>query len=96
MEENFYNLLVPSIRIIGHITMGDHKQTQRVLDNENFYDSIYALLNHDKRIVRAETCWIISNIAGGNQQQVDELLSHDDVIGMILNMFESDGSDVKR
>ena len=47
----------------------------------DFFDNIYALLLHEKRIVRAETCWIISNIAAGNTDQVDQLISRDDIFG---------------
>lgn len=59
-------------------------------------DCLYGLLQHDKKIVRAETCWIISNIAAGNTDQVDQLMSRDDIIGDLLRLFESDASDVKR
>jgi hypothetical protein len=53
LGQDFYSLLVPSVRIVGHITMGDHLQTQKVLDQPKFFDYIYGLLHHGKKIVRA-------------------------------------------
>jgi hypothetical protein len=32
---------------------------------------------NDKRAVRKETCWIISNIAAGTQQQIESLIVND-------------------
>lgn len=76
--------------------MGDHSQTEAVIRQDNFFDCLYALLQHEKKIVRAETCWIISNIAAGNTEQVDQLLCRDDIVGELLKLFESDANDVKR
>ena len=61
--------------------MGDHNCTQKVLDQPNFMDYLYCLLNHSKRIIRSETCWIISNIAVGNTSQLNQLLDRDDIMG---------------
>ena len=53
LREDYYGLLVPTIRIVGHITMGDHRQTDTIMKEPSFFDNIYALLLHEKRIVRA-------------------------------------------
>ena len=69
------------------MTMGTVRQTQILLDQPNFLDYLYALLNHEKKVIRAETCWILCNIASGNSEQVNTFLARDDLIGEILHLF---------
>lgn len=39
---------------------------------------------------------MISNIAAGNRNQVEAILSRENMMKKILELFETDGNDVKR
>ena len=67
-------LLVPSIRILGNISTGTADHTN-ILLAYGILEPIERVLEHHKKVVRREACWVISNIAAGNQTQVNAILS---------------------
>lgn len=58
-------------------------------------EALSKLLNSDKKVIRTETCWVLSNIASGNIHEVNFLLSHDNLISKLLLLFESDVASVR-
>ena len=66
-------ILVPSIRILGNISTGTSEQTGELLKYD-ILTPLHKVLDHNKKVVRREACWVISNIAAGVKQQIDELL----------------------
>jgi hypothetical protein len=52
---------------------GNALQTQKVID-AGCLNYLLKTIYHEKRSVRKETCWIISNIAAGTQQQIESLI----------------------
>ena len=54
------------------------------------------MLEHYKKVVRREACWVISNITAGSRQQIEAVLGRSTLLTKILSMFESDANDVKR
>ena len=89
------SLLVPSIRILGNISTGSSEHTNELL-KYNILDPIERVLEHHKKVVRREACWVISNIAAGSRQQVDAIITRGTLLKKVLELFETDGCDVKR
>ena len=66
-------LVVPALRTAGNIVSGSDTQTQAVLD-AGLMEKMLALLNSQKRMIRQEACWVLSNIAAGTQPQIKTLM----------------------
>eukprot|EP00178_Gracilaria_changii_P007837 TRINITY_DN24422_c0_g1_i1.p1 TRINITY_DN24422_c0_g1~~TRINITY_DN24422_c0_g1_i1.p1 ORF type:complete len:114 (-),score=12.11 TRINITY_DN24422_c0_g1_i1:262-603(-) len=95
VEDPSMAILIPSIRILGNISTGSADHTNELLK----YDVLTPMekaLDHYKKVVRREACWVISNIAAGNRNQVEAILSRENMMKKILELFETDGNDVKR
>ena len=54
----------PALRTVGNIVTGDDAQTQFIL-NLNAIPALCWLLDHQKKNIRKEACWTISNITAG-------------------------------
>ena len=62
--------LVPILRIYGNLVTGTDTQTDAVINSQqdqlHFLPLIFQLLKHEKKPVRREVCWTLSNITAGN------------------------------
>jgi hypothetical protein len=67
---------LPILRILGNVVAGNAAQTQMVVDSGCLVQ-LKKTIVHEKRSIRKETCWIISNIAAGTQQQIEALIVND-------------------
>jgi len=67
------HIQLPILRIIGNVVAGNAAQTQMVVDS-GCLQYLKKTIMHEKRSIRKETCWIISNIAAGTQQQIESLI----------------------
>lgn len=67
------NIITPALRTVGNIVSGNDEQTQAVID-AGLMTKMSFLLNHPKRMVRKEACWVLSNIAAGTPQQISTVL----------------------
>ena len=54
------------------------------------------MLDHYKKVVRREACWVISNITAGSSAQVSAVLNRPSIMTKVLSLFETDSNDVKR
>jgi importin subunit alpha-6/7 len=71
----FLSIVIPCLRTLGNIVTGSDFQTDTVLALPGCLQTIFSLLSHDKRSVRREACWTLSNIAAGNESQIRILIS---------------------
>jgi importin subunit alpha-6/7 len=69
LDSEFLPILVPCLRIVGNVSTGNAVQTQELI-KYNAINKLEALLNHNKKVVRREACWVLSNIAAGDNAQV--------------------------
>lgn len=53
-------------------------------------------LLHEKKVIRRETCWILSNIAAGTKVQIGYLLNRKDLFSTLLELFKTDHSSVTK
>lgn len=61
LASNKAQLIVPALRTLGNIVTGADSHTQAVLD-ANVFAVVPHLLEHPKKNIRKETCWMLSNI----------------------------------
>ena len=64
----------PALRTVGNIVTGDDLQTQIII-NFNALSCLNSLLNSQKKGIRKEACWTISNITAGNKDQVSLIVA---------------------
>ncbi|KAM3142058.1 hypothetical protein pb186bvf_005931 [Paramecium bursaria] len=87
-------ILVPALRTLGNIATGDEKMTDYVLEC-GILIQVPLLLNHHKKVVRKETCWMLSNIAAGFQHQGKQLLYHKEIMELLSKIALEDQEDVR-
>ena len=83
---------LPILRIVGNIVTGNANQTQMIVD-AGVLKYLKNTLLHEKRSIRRETCWIISNIAAGTQQQIEAIILAD-FIPLLEQVIKNDEPDV--
>jgi len=54
--------------------------------NANLIPTLSELLNHPKKTVRKEACWVLSNITAGTQQQL-QLCLEIGIIDSLVNIL---------
>lgn len=62
------------LRVVGNIASGNANQTQRLIE-WNVLDYLKKTIFNQKKNIRKESAWIISNIAAGTQKQIETLIS---------------------
>ena len=80
---------------MGNITTGDDSQTQFVVSN-NVLPALVPLLSNPKKNIRKETCWMLSNIAAGSQEQLSLLMNTKDLIPRVLEQLSSSSSSIRK
>lgn len=71
-----YSLLVPIVRVIGHITKISNSYVEMVLQNKGIMDYFFEILGHEKKLLRLEISWVLSNIAVSSQDHINSMLGH--------------------
>ena len=89
------SVVTPALRTIGNIVSGDDNQTQTAIDAGCLH-AVPPLLEHMKKGIRKEACWMLSNIAAGNQNQITILLQCQEVIDAVLTRLIYDDWDVRK
>ena len=79
-------LLVPSIRILGNISTGSVEHANELLSH-NLLGLLKKVLDHHKKVVRREACWVLSNITAGNKAQVQAVVKNEPLIRRVLELF---------
>ena len=54
------------------------------------------LLNHEKRAIRKECCWALSNISAGNGDQIERVLSIPQLPELLVQVLKNDSWEVKK
>jgi importin subunit alpha-1 len=71
---------------------GNALQTQKVID-AGVLQYLHKTMFNQKRGVRKETCWIISNIAAGTQQQIEALILNN-FLPVMTTVVKNDDAEV--
>jgi len=83
LDSKSSSLIAPVLRTLGNVITGTDEQTQVVMDS-GILSHLLQLLQHPKKSLRKETCWLISNIAAGNRKQISMLLEEPRLIHEVL------------
>jgi hypothetical protein len=77
------SMLVPSLRTLGNFVTGNEQQTQIAI-NAGILPALCPLLSHNRKNVRKESLWVLSNIAAGSAAQLRMLCSTPDLLARVL------------
>ena len=82
-------IIVPALRILGSLTRNREYLIEMLKEN-NLMEGLEKVLMSDKKVIRTEACWVLSNIAAGSLEDVNFLLSHEKLVGKLILLFETD------
>jgi importin subunit alpha-1 len=85
----------PALRTCGNIVTGDDHQTQAIVDGGALAHFVGLLAPHNKKTVRKETCWAISNVNGGTKTQIQAVFEAG-LIPPVLDALANADFDVKK
>jgi len=60
-------IAIPCLRTIGNIVTGDDHQTQIAVE-AGLVPALFQIITHQKKTMRKESCWVLSNITAGTEQ----------------------------
>ena len=92
---NFSTLLTPTIRTVGNLLTGDDSQTDYLVST-GVIENLKQVINHEKKAVRREACWALSNITAGNSQQIAVVLSDPHILTILEGLILNDSPEISR
>jgi len=95
LSQSIISILIPTIRILGNVVTGSDDQTNVVLESKPL-DKFFELLNHEKKAVRKEVLWALSNIAAGNADQIAQIITNMDYVKKLVELCKTDLNEIKR
>ena len=89
------NILINFLRVVGNIASSENaNQTQKLIDL-GILDKLKYTLFNESLSIRAESCFILSNIAAGTQKQI-EILIEQNFLQIMYKIFKNDDKKVKK
>jgi hypothetical protein len=67
-------VLVPALRTVGNIVTGDDMQTQVIISCGALTCLLHLLKTAQKKSIKKEACWTISNITAGTKDQIQAVI----------------------
>ena len=95
LSDNQVKIITPALRIVGNLVSGNEIATQTVMD-AGVLPVLYKLMDHQKKGIRKEACWAISNITAGTPSQIETVLSHTNIMKKIIELAEHANWDVRK
>ena len=89
------SVVTPALRCLGNFVSGNDKQTQAVLD-AGVLNYASQMMQHTKKNIRKETCWLLSNIAAGTKEQIGQLMSWNDIMTLVVDLVRDSPWDVRK
>jgi len=96
LSNPYIPLMLSSLKIIGQICTGNEAQTDVVIDDPEFFENMYHLIDHKKRAVRREAIWTLSNIAAGTEKQKSKLLQSFPFVEKLVPYIKTDIDEIGR
>jgi hypothetical protein len=93
LEHQTVSVVIPCLRTIGNILTGDDQQTQFVVDC-GLIGGLHGIIDHPKRTVRKEACWVLSNITAGTKEQIQGCIDVG-IIDKLVKILHADEMPVK-
>lgn len=82
-------IYLPAIRVVGNIACLGEFHTNLLIKN-GIFELAGKLLNHPKKQIRREVCWILSNLAAAPSSQVSVFLGQGDLLDKLNDMLISE------
>ena len=87
------SVLTPTLRTLGNAVTGSDEQTQVVVDNGGV-SALCTVMRHEKKAIRKEAMWALSNIAAGTPAQIAALLSLPGIVDEVKRIVVEDAPGV--
>jgi len=87
--------ITPALRTLGNFVSGSDVQTQSVVDG-GALKSLVTTLDSSKKNIRKESCWLLSNIAAGNHNQINTLVSNHEIMKRVISAATSAEWEVRK
>ena len=84
-----YAFLSPTLRTLGNIVTGADEHTQVVVDNGGV-GALCTVLRHEKKNIRKEAVWALSNISAGTPAQIAAVLAVPGIIDEVKRIVVED------
>ncbi|KAI9908912.1 hypothetical protein PsorP6_014530 [Peronosclerospora sorghi] len=88
-------ILAPVLRLLGNIVSAEIAFSQAVIDAK-LLQVIPSVMATTSRAVREEACWMLSNIAGGQEEQVSAMMNAPRVVASLVEQLSWAEYGVKR
>lgn len=88
-------ILAPVLRLLGNIVSAEVSFSQQVIE-ANLLSVIPSVMTNTSRAVREEACWMLSNIAGGQAEQVQIMMQTPGVLSGLVEQMAWAEYGVKR
>lgn len=85
-------MLVPALRTVGNIVTGDDMQTQVIISCGALTCLLHLLKTAQKKSIKKEACWTISNITAGTKEQIQAVIDAGTAFGLHCQPFYSYGA----
>jgi hypothetical protein len=59
-------------------------------------DNVYGLLFNDRKGIRREACWVLSNLSANSSNNAITLLSNEPLVKRLVELFRDDAAEVKK
>jgi len=82
---------VPLIKTLGLLMSGDDEsQIDTILSIQDVIPKLFKLLEHEKKVVRKETCYALSAITAGNDRHVGCVIANPNYLNKLITLAVSD------
>ncbi|KAL9239051.1 hypothetical protein vseg_013406 [Gypsophila vaccaria] len=88
-------VLIPALRTVGNIVTGDDLQTQCLIDHQSLPCLLKLLTQNNKKSIKKEACWTVSNITAGTKDQIQAVISAG-IIGPLVHLLQNGEFDIKK
>jgi len=91
-----FKLEASCIRVIGTFTCGNEKVVQ-ILINNGVIGMLDEAIQHNKKLIRKEACWAISNLLAGTSLEIEEIFkyNHGTIFKNLFQIISNDDYDVR-
>lgn len=88
--------VLASLRVVGNICSGLEEHSAAIIKHSTCLENIIKLLSHEKKPLRKEAMWIISNITAENGLSIDKVIGNDETLDTILKIAREDEVEVAK
>jgi len=81
--------VVACLKIVGNIATGTIAQSKYLI-SLNVIPKLEVLLEKNKKIIRREACWVLSNLSAGSMEEIEAIFSQQSLVSKLIQMMRED------